>query len=245
MLHDTRGFDAGAPIAPPASAVAAPAVTGRRRRRKIAGDGHDFYPTQLWAVLGLLDELHLPGPVWECACGDGEMAMALKLRGLDYFASDLVDRGYGTSGVDFMTSEPDAPFGTVFTNPPFKDAEAFVRRARSFRGVAVCMFLPLSFLQGAGRASGLWADDPPDLVLVVPDRVTMYPRGDERPESGSHASAWFVWYGVSPKPGFQPPVGWLEAGAQHRYREATATVRKELRRRELERRRRRAAPGGA
>ena len=104
------------------------------------------------------------------------------------------------------------------------------------------MFLPLSFLQGAGRASGLWTTDPPDLVLVVPDRVTMYPRGDERPESGSHASAWFVWYGTAAKPGFEPPTGWLDPGAHHRYSEATATIRAELKHRELERRRARRTP---
>ena len=111
MLHDTRGFDdalAGLAIAgeTPApqldEALEVPEVRGKRRRRKIVGDGHDFYPTPLWAVLGLLDRLTVPGPVWECACGDGEISMALKMRGHDVFASDLVNRGYGVARIDFL-----------------------------------------------------------------------------------------------------------------------------------------------
>ena len=202
----------------------------RSRKRKIEGDGHDFYPTPLWAVLALLERERMRGVVWECSCGDGEASMGLRMRGHDVVSSDLVDRGYGTPGVDFLQRQPARRIGTIFTNPPFKDAEIFVRRARSFVGVKVCMFMPLQFLQGAGRTDGLWAEDPPDRVLIVPERVTMYPRGKEQPGSGTHATSWYVWDGPA-RPGGATATSWLATGAPKRYGAATATLRRELLRR--------------
>lgn len=224
------GIPAASPRGPAApSAVPEPVLgSGRTRKRKIEGDGHDFYPTPLWAALALLDKEKLRGVVWECACGDGEASMGLLLRGYEVISSDLVDRGYGESDVDFLRRRPATSVGTIFTNPPFKDAEAFVRRARSFRGVKVVMFMPLSFLQGSARADGLWREDPPDRILIVPERVTMYPRGREQPGSGTHATSWYVWDGPPPRAGAATAVQWLRTGAPKRYGEATRTVRSEL-----------------
>ncbi len=164
-------------------------------------------------------------PVWECACGDGEIAIALEMRGIPFIATDLIDQGYGFTGVDFLHGLAPRDITSIVTDPPYKDAEAFVRRARSFTGAQVVMFMPLAFLQSGGRADSLWAQDPPDAIYVVPECVTMYPRGQECDGSGTQASAWYVWDGGPPAPSRDPAVRWLPTGANRRYAAVTAQVR--------------------
>ena len=58
------------------------------------------------------------GPfVHEPACGDGAMAKVIEMYGRIVLATDLVDRGYGVGGVDYLSHPPLA--GSVITNPPF------------------------------------------------------------------------------------------------------------------------------
>ena len=58
------------------------------------------------------------GPIWEPACGDGAIARVLERAGHRVIATDLIDRGYGEAGVDFLTTaEPRARH--IVTNPPY------------------------------------------------------------------------------------------------------------------------------
>ncbi|TAL79971.1 MAG: hypothetical protein EPN75_08760 [Beijerinckiaceae bacterium] len=198
------------------------------RKRRAKGDGYEFYPTELWVTLALLERFSFRGPIWECCCGDGELAYGLRLRGYDVIASDLIDRGYGTPGIDFLTKQPKRPFGSIITNPPYKDAAAFVARARQFPGVMVAMYMPLSFCQGAKRTENFWPVDPPDLIVTVADRATMYPRGQEGENAGMMATAWYIWAGGPPKPGYDPRMKWLRGGSHKRYAEPTNEIRKIL-----------------
>lgn len=46
--------------------------------------------------------------MWECACGDGSASVrAVSKRACEVLSSDLVDRGYGTYGIDFLKVEKD------------------------------------------------------------------------------------------------------------------------------------------
>src|SRR5277367_2718519 len=87
-------------------------------------DGADFYPTPAWATYALIDNEKFDGDIWECACGDGAMSQVLAETGASVRSSDLFDRGYGESGVDFLTATSHA--GNIVTNPPYNAAEAFV-----------------------------------------------------------------------------------------------------------------------
>lgn len=64
----------------------------------------DFYPTPRYVTEALLDNYRFCGKIWEPACGDGRMSEVLLERYSDVESSDLVDRGYGESGVDFLNS---------------------------------------------------------------------------------------------------------------------------------------------
>lgn len=56
--------------------------------------------------------------VWEPACGTGNLARVLAQNNLDVLASDLKDRGYGFSGIDFLKSCAPVGVKLIVTNPP-------------------------------------------------------------------------------------------------------------------------------
>ena len=64
---------------------------------------HDFYRTSPEAVLPLFKVEKFPGVVWECACGDGAISKLLEVQPevSRVISSDLINRGYGSWGVDF------------------------------------------------------------------------------------------------------------------------------------------------
>ena len=61
----------------------------------------DFYRTDPIAAERLLELIDLPKNIWECACGDGALAEVFIKQGYQVKATDLINRGYGVSGVDF------------------------------------------------------------------------------------------------------------------------------------------------
>ena len=70
----------------------------------------------------------LKNPIWECACGEGHLSERLKQYGYNVYSSDLIDRGYGEGGVDFLTDNR-LWHGDIITNPPYKYAKEFVEHA--------------------------------------------------------------------------------------------------------------------
>jgi hypothetical protein len=68
----------------------------------------DFYLTPAHctkAVLSAFSFLFVRGTVWEPACGDGAIARVITDLNGTVIATDLYDRGYGASGVDFLPTE--------------------------------------------------------------------------------------------------------------------------------------------
>lgn len=153
-------------------------------------DGPDFYPTPAWATHALIESERFVGDVWECACGDGAMSDVLAERG-DVISSDLYDRGYGESGVDYLATSRRAP--NVITNPPFNSAEGFVAKGLQTAERKFALLLRLAFLEGANRANTIFHKAPPSRVWVFSERITFYPKGAVIAGSGTTAYAWFVW----------------------------------------------------
>ena len=153
--------------------------------------GADFYPTPEWATASLLDQERFDGSVWECACGDGAMSEVIKDYGYDVFSSDLYDRGYGKSGVDFISSVKKVD--NVITNPPFHSAEQFVSSGLQKTSKKLALLLRLAFLESARRQTNIFNITPPSRVWVFSERITFYPKGAERKGNGTTAYAWFVW----------------------------------------------------
>ena len=91
---------------------------------------NDYYATDPIAIDVLLNDgnIKLDKDVWECACGDGCLSERLKEYGYNVYSSDLVDRGYGDSGIDFLTYN-EKWHGDIITNPPYKYASEFINHA--------------------------------------------------------------------------------------------------------------------
>ena len=168
----------------------------------------DFYPTPPEATRALLAVEKFDGPIWEPACGDGAISKELETAGYTVVSSDLVDRGYGESRVDFlMEYKPRAP--NIVTNPPFKMVAPFMRKAVSMTTGKVAMLLRLACLEGKERAT-IYQATPLASIWVFTGRLN-FQRGRLAESNadrlgGMIAFAWFVWeHGYVGK----PTLGWL------------------------------------
>ncbi len=164
----------------------------------------DAYWTENWVTEALLDTVRIRGPVWEPACGRGDMAQVLRDRGHRVLASDIADYGCPDAFVyDFLSGIPVAlppnlwPRAIV-TNPPYEHAEAFIRRALEFMeplGGQVAMLLRHEFDCAAGRGDLFDYLANPFACKVV---LTKRPRWDwwERDKvkaSPRHNFSFYIW----------------------------------------------------
>lgn len=62
----------------------------------------DFYATEPSAIDRLVAKYDIPHRVWEPACGSGCLSKRLEELGHEVISSDLVDRGYGETGINFF-----------------------------------------------------------------------------------------------------------------------------------------------
>jgi hypothetical protein len=167
----------------------------------------DFYPTWPAATEALLRVESFVGPIWECACGEGDMSRVLTAAGHEVISTDLVDRGFGEPRTDFLMEwKPRAP--NIVTNPPFGMAQEFVEKALTLSTGKVAMFLRLAFLESLQR--GHWLPTTPLARVWVMSRRVPMQRGRLSEAGDGHgvlAVAWFVWdHSYVGK----PTLGWLD-----------------------------------
>lgn len=153
--------------------------------------GPDYFPTPAWATWALIDNEEFVGDIWEPACGDGAMSEVLSHTGNRIISSDLFDRGFGESGVDFLKIDRLVP--NIVTNPPYNSAEGFVQSGIRNSTRKFALLLRLAFLEGANRQRSIFSVTPPSRVWVFSERITFYPKGAIKKGSGTTAYAWFVW----------------------------------------------------
>lgn len=151
----------------------------------------DFYPTPPEGTEALLRVEKFDGAIWEPACGNGAISKVLQDNGYSVVSSDLINRGYGDVGVDFLAQrEPRAP--NIITNPPFKLSVPFVRTSLALASHKVAMLVQLRFLEGVYRGE-LFDEAPPVRVWVFRRRLPI-PSGDASgTQGGMLAFAWFIW----------------------------------------------------
>jgi hypothetical protein len=153
----------------------------------------DYYATDPKAVDMLLDMEQFNRDIWEPACGEGHMTNVLEARGHNVRCTDLIDRGVGTGGVDFLGIDNMEWHGDIITNPPYKYSLEFVEKALSIipTGNKVAMFLKIQFLESQGRKHFL-RTFPPKTVYVASNRIECAINGDFRGTSAV-CYAWYVW----------------------------------------------------
>lgn len=154
----------------------------------------DYYATEPAATEWLCKLEHFNGPILEPSCGEGHISEVLKAQGYNVTSRDLVNRGYGDEA-DFLSIDNTEWAGDIITNPPYKYAREFVKKALQIisDGNKVAMFLKLTFLEGKARRN-LFRTTPPIRVWVSSSRLKCAMNGEFDAMGGSAtAYAWFVW----------------------------------------------------
>lgn len=168
---------------------------------------NDFYATPAATTLALLSKERFEGPIWECAAGLGAISEVLKGAGYDVISTDLIDRGYGEGGRDFlMEKELLAP--NILTNPPFGEADAFAIHALSLGAEKIALFMRTAWVEGQTRHRRLWSRHPPVRIWQFASRQTLYKGNDPNAKKtgGTISFAWFVWEAGRVD---APTFGWL------------------------------------
>lgn len=157
---------------------------------------NDFYATPPKATEALFRVEEFNGLVMEPACGNGAMSEVIKRRN-EVVSSDLIDRGYGSAGVDFLRDQTLVKCENVITNPPFRLFQEFAERALLIASEKVALFGKLQALEGQKRATFL-ETSPLKSVYVFKKRINPMRNGSPVDENGKRwastmAFAWFVW----------------------------------------------------
>ena len=158
----------------------------------------DFYPTPSEATQALMDRQKFEGNIWECACGNGAMSEIMIKNGYEVFSTDLIDRGYGNTGVDFLkhdhsTFKNAIGIDNIITNPPFNLSTEFTIEALSLAKKKVCMLNKLSYLEGIKRKELIFDKNKLEKVLVFSRRVPFKKESTQTKAAGLMAFAWFIY----------------------------------------------------
>jgi len=165
---------------------------------------NDLYETPPWCVHRLLEAWDVaPGKWLEPACGNLAIVLAVNKYMAQRFGrcptwtlcdlnpgGEVID-GHPVHAMDYIryAGRPEVrgqQFDVVITNPPYSDADRFVRLAVQ-QAHSVAMLLRLNWLAGDDRASWL-SDHTPD-VYVLPNRPDFTGAGGDATDY-----AWLVWH---------------------------------------------------
>ena len=163
----------------------------------------DFYATPLEATEQLLQVEQFNGKIYEPCCGQGHISKVLIKNGYDVESTDLVDRDYGQSNIDFLMELKVRQ--NIVTNPPYgRLLMQFVEQCQHLSQNKVALLLKLTFLEGQKRKE-FFKDYPPVRVHVFSKRLSLMKNGNSY-EGGMMALAWFVWEKGNKD---KPVVSWL------------------------------------
>lgn len=165
---------------------------GAHNLTKEPREEHDYYATTPTAANFLCEIENLDHNIWECACGEGHLSKVFVEKGYNVVSTDLIDRGYGTGGIDFLKTEKYNIKYDIVTNPPYRYAQEFVEHAIDVvaDGQKVCMFLKVQFLEGKRRRK-LFEEFPPCRVHISSSRLQCGKNGIFK--GSMVAYAWYVW----------------------------------------------------
>lgn len=167
-----------------------PAVYGMLRAANNGGERreNDFYPSPHEPARALIPKLAgWPKIIWEPACGDGGTGVPFEQAGYQVIGTDLVYRGYGTGGIDFLattTRRADA----LATNPPYGNlVTRFIRHAFDLEVPYIAMLLNVNVWH-AERRTKLWERRRPEIVYALTWRPDWTGSGNPY-----FNAAWTVW----------------------------------------------------
>lgn len=176
----------------------------------------DWTTQQLIDAIGFREEKAASLPIWDPACGRGNIPLVFEGNGFNVLLSDIVDNVAREDflneppffGTDFLDLNPNLTHnGSIVCNPPYSYKKVqgvsistlFIRQALAIATHRICMLLPLKYLASQSRYRLFMADHPPAAVLHLSQRPSM-PPGDRIAAMGNRAFrggmidyCWIVW----------------------------------------------------
>lgn len=152
--------------------------------------------------------------IWEPACGCGNISKVLQSHGYEVISSDLHDRGFGLSGLDFLESVT-APerCNTIITNPPYSLANEFILHAMDILPTFGCYYalMNLSYLTGIQRYETIYKKGYLRAIHIYPHRINCYKNNIN---TGHCSPVNYAWFEFMKRPAFNvqqiPAIYWIE-----------------------------------
>lgn len=155
---------------------------------------HEHYVDEAWCSVRLLQEERFAWPIWDPSCGWGRIGDAASAKGGGCISTDLVRRGYGTGGVDFLkTAKMRGGAKSIICNPPFDLFQAFAEHALGLGAEKIAMIalvrrLPAARWLQKTPLSRVWLMSPrPSMPTGAHIRNGGYIGG------GTQDFCWLVW----------------------------------------------------
>ena len=166
----------------------------------------DYYATDPQALFDLFSavkedegDLFWKGDnIWEPACGDGNLANAMRELGYTVHESDIHDYGTGHEVLDFLESGGTGVGweGNIVTNPPYKIGKQFIEKSLENinEGYKAAFLMRIQFLESKGRHE-FFKKHPPKFVYVFSSRIRIFKNNDQVKYSGGQplCYAWLIW----------------------------------------------------
>lgn len=169
-------------------------------------DPNDFYPTPIEVCQMALDLVTLNNPhpfIIDPGAGTGVWGCAARYKWPNAEISgcdirDLPQPPWYDQWIpnwNFVHQTVGGGADLTMGNPPFKEAEEFVRKAHrmTLDGGYIEFLLRLAFLEGQERGQGLWREFPPQSVHVMSARPSFITEGPKKGRTDATAYAIYIW----------------------------------------------------
>lgn len=182
-------------------------ITANSKTRAYKREHDDWYVEPTWCVDALIEALPWSrriDTIMDPCCGGGTVPDVFAARGFDTCGSDIEDRTGGRFQIaDFLSHtfngwDLATAAISIVMNPPYNQAEAFIRKAIGYTDHRVCALMPLSFL-ASQRRHKLFSEHVPSDILIFSKRPSMPPgrqiadMGKKAFNGGTVDYCWIVW----------------------------------------------------
>lgn len=192
---------------------------------------HDFYATNPSAIDLLETKCDVPLNVWECSCGQGHLSKRLIERGHNVLSTDLVNRGYGSGDIDFLSSrwplEMPKSDCCILTNPPYKYATEFVLHALDILpdNAPAFFFLKTLFLEGKQRYADIFSQGYLHTVYQCSARVLCAKNGEfEQMRKAGGSAVSYAWFEFRKSPCHATKIVWLDDVKEDKANKSGTTI---------------------
>ena len=156
-------------------------------------DERDWYVEPSWCWRALFETVTITGTVLDPACGGGTGLEYCAANGIHAMGSDIVDRGAGIAGLDFLANGYPLRADNIISNPPYRLTVEFAYQALLYANRSVALLVPLPFLCSQRRYE-LFANTPVAHVVALSRRPSMPPGGRGiKVGGGKEDYCWIVW----------------------------------------------------